>query len=173
MKLLGRRDTPPSTDAPDGHEHRLAEVTSMIEAGQRARLGDVLVAENLITPEQVAAALNLQQASGRQLGSILVDQGVIDPRVLTRALAAQLGLPTIDLRREAPSDDALDAVDEATARPHPIVPMRPIDGVPLDRQGRVVGGRLEVGWAGRNRWGLARAEAAEGDVHADAIKPRR
>jgi type IV pilus assembly protein PilB len=129
MKLLGRRDTPPLTDAPTVSEHRLAEVTSMIEAGQRARLGDVLVAENLITPEQIAAALNLQQASGRQLGAILVDQGVIDPRVLTRALAAQLGLPTIDLRREAPSDEALEVVDEATARRHALMPMRLIDGV--------------------------------------------
>ncbi len=101
----------------------------MIAAGERARLGDVLVAENLITPEQVAAALNLQQASGRQLGSILVDQGVIDPRVLTRALAAQLGLPTIDLRRERPTEDAIAIVDEATARRYQIVPMRILDDV--------------------------------------------
>ena len=129
MKLLGRRDTPLTTEAPAADAQQLAEVTSMIEAGKRARLGDVLVAENLITPEQVAAALNLQQASGRQLGAILVEQGVIDPRVLTRALAAQLGLPTIDLRREAPTEDALAVVDEELARRHQMVPMRLVHGV--------------------------------------------
>jgi type IV pilus assembly protein PilB len=127
VKLGRRQETlPPEVVAAESHT---AHVTAMVASGERARLGDVLVAENLITPEQVAAALNLQQASGRQLGAILVDQGVIDPRVLTRALAAQLGLPTIDLRRERPTEEALEVIDEATARHYQVVPMRITDGV--------------------------------------------
>jgi type IV pilus assembly protein PilB len=129
VKFNRRQESPSAGSATATVEVQVAEVTAMIAAGERARLGDVLVAENLITPEQVAAALNLQQASGRQLGAILVDQGVIDPRVLTRALAAQLGLPTIDLRRERPAEDAIATVDEATARLYQIVPMRLLDGV--------------------------------------------
>lgn len=129
MKFNRRQDSSSAGTGTGTIEVQVAEVTAMIAAGERARLGDVLVAENLITPEQVAAALNLQQASGRQLGAILVDQGVIDPRVLTRALAAQLGLPTIDLRRERPSEDAIAIVDEATARRYQIVPMRILDDV--------------------------------------------
>jgi type IV pilus assembly protein PilB len=127
VKLGRRQETlPPPVVAAQSHT---AQVTAMVASGERARLGDVLVAENLITPEQVSAALNLQQASGRQLGAILVDQGVIDPRVLTRALAAQLGLLTIDLRRERPTEDALDVIDEATARRYQVLPMRITDGV--------------------------------------------
>jgi type IV pilus assembly protein PilB len=106
-----------------------AQVTTMIEAGQRARLGDVLVSENLVTPEQLSASLNLQQESGRQLGAILVEQGLLDQRVLTQALARQLGLPTIDLRRERPTDEALAIVPEATARKYVIMPMRLVDDV--------------------------------------------
>ncbi len=106
-----------------------AHVSALIEAGERARLGDVLVSQNLITPDQVSRALNLQAESGRQLGAILVEQGVIDPRVLTQALAAQLGLPTIDLRRERPTEDALTIVPESIARAHGMVPMRVVDGV--------------------------------------------
>ncbi len=101
----------------------------MIEAGQRARLGDVLVSENLVMPEELSAALNLQQESGRQLGAILVEQGLLDQRVLTQALARQLGLPTIDLRVERPTDEALEVVPEATAREFDIVPMRLVDDV--------------------------------------------
>ena len=101
----------------------------MIEMGQRARLGDVLVSENLVMPDQLSAALNLQQESGRQLGAILVEQGLLDQRVLTQALATQLGLPTIDLRRERPTDEALNIVPEATAREFEIMPMRIHDGV--------------------------------------------
>jgi type IV pilus assembly protein PilB len=108
---------------------RPAHVTATTSAADRARLGDVLVAENLVMPEQLSAALNLQQESGRQLGAILVEQGLLDARVLTQALATQMGLPTIDLRRERPTDEALEIVPEAIARQHNIVPMRLIDDV--------------------------------------------
>ncbi|MCU1361843.1 MAG: type pilus assembly protein PilB [Ilumatobacteraceae bacterium] len=108
---------------------RPAHVTETTSASERARLGDVLVAENLVMPEQLSAALNLQQESGRQLGAILVEQGLLDARVLTQALATQMGLPTIDLRRERPTDEALEIVDEDIARLHHIVPMRLVDGV--------------------------------------------
>jgi type IV pilus assembly protein PilB len=117
-------------EALSAHEAtRAAQVTAPIEAGQRTRLGDVLVSENLVTPEQLSASLNLQQASGRQLGSILVEQGLLDPRVLTQALARQLGLPTIDLRRERPTEEALAIVAEDVARRYEIVPMRLVDDV--------------------------------------------
>ncbi|MCU1364671.1 MAG: pilus biosynthesis protein PilB [Ilumatobacteraceae bacterium] len=106
-----------------------AEVTPMISRDERMRLGDVLISEQALSPEQLAAALNLQMESGRQLGSILVDQGLLDSRALTRALATQLGLPTVDLRRERPTDEALAAVPEPLAREFNIVPLRLIEGV--------------------------------------------
>ena len=106
-----------------------AEVTPMISRDERVRLGDVLLSEQALSPEQLAAALNLQMESGRQLGAILVDQGLVDARSLTRALATQLGLPTVDLRRERPTEDALAVVPETIAREFNIVPLRLIDGV--------------------------------------------
>ncbi|MEZ5249412.1 MAG: GspE/PulE family protein [Ilumatobacteraceae bacterium] len=129
MKLLrGRQqDVEPDLDADTAAP--VAQVTAPIAPGQRTRLGDVLVSENLVTPDQLSASLNLQQESGRQLGAILVEQGLLDQRVLTQALARQLGLPTIDLRIERPSDEALAAVPEEMARRHEIVPMRLVDGV--------------------------------------------
>jgi len=104
------------------------QLTSMIDAAERARLGDVLVSNNFVLPEQLSAALNLQQESGRQVGAILVEQGLLDARVLTQALATQLGLPTIDLRRERPTSEALAMIPESVAREHHIVPMRLYDG---------------------------------------------
>ena len=95
----------------------------------RIRLGDLLLSEQVLSSDELSAALNLQQESGRQLGAILVDQGLVDARVLTQALATQLGLPTVDLRRERPTPEALAAVPEAIAREFGIVPLRLIDGV--------------------------------------------
>lgn len=105
-----------------------ARVTEFISRDQRSRLGELLVAGSALTPEQLAAALNLQQASGRQLGSVLVDQGLVDARTLCHALAAQVGLPTIDLRTEAPESDALEMVPEHLARDLRLLPMRVIEG---------------------------------------------
>ena len=106
-----------------------AEVTPTIAGPARVRLGDVLLSEQMLSPEQLAAALNLQMESGRQLGAILVEQGLVDPNALTLALATQLGLPTVDLRKERPTAEALAAVPESTARAFDIVPLRLTEGV--------------------------------------------
>ena len=106
-----------------------ADVTPTIAGDQRIRLGDVLLSEQALSPDQLAAALNLQQESGRQLGAILVDQGLVDSRALTKALATQLGLPTVDLRRETPMLEALAVVPESVAREFNIMPLRLHEGV--------------------------------------------
>jgi len=127
--LRGKHQEPDALLDDDHLARSAAEVTAPIAPAQRSRLGDVLVAENLVTPDQLSASLNLQQESGRQLGQILVEQGLLDARVLTQALARQLGLPTIDLRRERPTDEALAIVPEDVARRFEIVPMRVVDDV--------------------------------------------
>ena len=104
-----------------------AQVTPMISPGTRTRLGDVLLAENRVLPEQLAGALNLQMESGRQLGSILVEQGLLDARSLTQALATQYGLPTVDLHTVLPTAEALAVIPEEMARRLQIVPLRLID----------------------------------------------
>jgi len=99
----------------------------MAAPSARPRLGDVLLAEHKLLPEQLTTALNLQLESGRRLGTILVEEGLLDARSLTEALAAQLGLPTVDLRTVRPTQEALDFVTETTARRLHVVPLRLTD----------------------------------------------
>ncbi|TPW10080.1 MAG: gspE [Acidimicrobiaceae bacterium] len=120
-----RRD-PPQED-PSPVIIATAALSEMIAPEARTRLGELLLSGHMLTPEQLSAALNLQQESGRQLGAILVEQGLVDPRLLTQALSTQLGLPTIDLRRETPTEEALQKVPEATAREFRIMPIRLVD----------------------------------------------
>ena len=122
-----RRD-PPQED-PSPVIIATAALSEMIAPEARTRLGELLLSGHMLTPEQLSAALNLQQESGRQLGAILVEQGLVDPRLLTQALSTQLGLPTIDLRRETPTEEALQKVPEATAREFRIMPIRLVDDV--------------------------------------------
>jgi type IV pilus assembly protein PilB len=65
----------------------------------RPRLGDVLVAAKVITQEQLALALREQSSWGGRLGQNLLSLGFIDEPRLTAAVAAHLGLPSVDLDR--------------------------------------------------------------------------
>jgi len=66
---------------------------------QTSRLGEILVNNNLITREQLAAALREQKMSGGQnkLGAILVKQGILSEQDLISFLSRQYGIPTINL----------------------------------------------------------------------------
>ncbi len=63
------------------------------------RLGEVLLAQALITREQLAKALQEHRASGQRLGLVLVRQGAIDELELTKVLARQYRMPAVDLSR--------------------------------------------------------------------------
>jgi F-type H+-transporting ATPase subunit beta len=57
------------------------------------QLGEILVAQKLITPEQLEKALARQRETGEPLGSALVKLGYISEHKLLRALAEQLDRP--------------------------------------------------------------------------------
>ena len=98
------------------------------DGAQRPRLGQVLLDQNLVSPDALSTALDLQQASGRRLGAILVESGLVDPNVLNEALAHHFGVETVDLRRLRPEDEAMALVTEEEARELRIMPIRLLDG---------------------------------------------
>ncbi|HYR34324.1 MAG TPA: ATPase, T2SS/T4P/T4SS family [Burkholderiales bacterium] len=65
---------------------------------EKIRLGDVLVAQKLISQEQLKQALEAQKRSGRRLGRVLVDEGVLTEEHIAEALARQLGLSFLNLK---------------------------------------------------------------------------
>jgi MSHA biogenesis protein MshE len=64
----------------------------------KVRLGDVLLAQKVISREQLALALEQQKRSGRRLGRILVENGFCTDEQIAEALARQLGVPYINLK---------------------------------------------------------------------------
>ena len=88
------------------------------------RLGDLLIAHQLIQPEQLAAALLRQTTSGQVLGQVLVEQGVLSESDMLTALAQQLGLEKVDLGRVSPDPEAVALVAERVARSYKVVPLR-------------------------------------------------
>ena len=53
----------------------------------RLHLGDALVQEGILSEDQLKAALQEQRSSGRMLGELLVEQGVISNQTVVGMLA--------------------------------------------------------------------------------------
>lgn len=62
-------------------------------ADSRPRLGELLLGTGLITQEQLDASLTLARATGKPLGHVLVEQGLVPAHSIAMALADQHGGP--------------------------------------------------------------------------------
>ena len=65
--------------------------------GMSGKLGEILIRDNLITPEQLKQALEHQKTSGGRLGSSLVKLGFVGDEEITAVLSRQYGVPSINL----------------------------------------------------------------------------
>ena len=65
---------------------------------EKIRLGEILLQQNLLTEDQVKAALDEQKRSGRKLGRIFIDAGYVTEEQIGSALARQLQVPYINLK---------------------------------------------------------------------------
>ncbi|HEX9380370.1 MAG TPA: hypothetical protein VF891_02645 [Gaiellaceae bacterium] len=103
---------------------------------RRRPIGQILVEKEAITEEQLAAALEEQERSGRRLGEILIEQGRTSWLALARALAEQVldiqTQPAEDPREAKSSHDAVELVREMAERvanlppvPDPLPPPQP------------------------------------------------
>ena len=122
MKLRRGPDAPRA--GADGNPNAPSPPPARPKAGAaRTRLGELLVAAKLITPAQLSEALLQQAASGKRIGSALVDAGVLDESDLARVLSTQLNVPLADLSQVTPTPEAVEALPESVARAQLAVPI--------------------------------------------------
>jgi type IV pilus assembly protein PilB len=62
-----------------------------------AKLGEILVRENLLTPQQLREALDYQREHGGRLGFNLVKLGLVSDEMVTAVLSRQYGVPSVNL----------------------------------------------------------------------------
>jgi type IV pilus assembly protein PilB len=87
------------------------------------RIGELLLKEKRITPEQLQQALNAQRQSGGKLGSHLVTLGFVKDAEITALLSKQYGVPSIALDRFEIDPAVLRLVPAETARKYQILPL--------------------------------------------------
>ena len=83
---------------------------------EKLRLGDVLVQQRLISQEQLQQTLELQRQTGRKLGRLLIESGVITEELLANGLARQLRIPFVNLKTFPFRGDVVKLLAESAAR---------------------------------------------------------
>ena len=96
-----------------------------------AKLGEILVRENLITSEQLRETLEYQRANGGRLGSNLVRLGYVSDDVVTAVLSRQYGVPSINLDLFQIDADVIKLISEDVALKYSILPISKL-GATLD-----------------------------------------
>src|SRR5437879_5683272 len=113
--------------AADGTERRPAP-----DGTGRRRLGELLLAEGVVTPDQLNRALEIHRATGERLGQVLLDMGVVDQERLARHLGRQIGAEFVRLVGTNLREDVLTLLPQQLAsrlQAIPIARARGRDGV--------------------------------------------
>ena len=96
-----------------------------------APLGTLIFRAGLLPAETIENALEEGVKTGRRLGEILVERGLIKEEDLTRLLAGQKGLPFVSVRERAVDPEAARLLAEDQARLFTALPIGFEDGVPV------------------------------------------
>ncbi len=83
---------------------------------EKLRLGDVLVQQRVISAEQLTQILEQQRQTGKKMGRILIESGIITEEALANALARQLRIPFVNLKTFPFRADVVKSLPESAAR---------------------------------------------------------
>ena len=89
----------------------------------KKRLGDVLVENGLIDPQDLSKALEQQRKKGKKLGEVLVDLELVTEIQLVHLLADQLGYRSVELETVSIDPAAILLIPERLARKHRVIPI--------------------------------------------------
>src|SRR5919201_5013084 len=87
------------------------------------RLGDLLVKEKIVTPEQLDQAIKLQKEANCRLGAALVKLGVMTDEDVTNFLSRQYGVPAINLSYFEIDPAVVKLIPFETAKRYQILPL--------------------------------------------------
>ena len=88
-----------------------------------AKLGEILVRENLISPQNLREALDYQREHGGRLGFNLVKLGLISDDMITAVLSRQYGIPSVNLDLFNIDPSVLRLIPQEVAQKHSVLPL--------------------------------------------------
>ncbi|OLD61110.1 MAG: type IV-A pilus assembly ATPase PilB [Acidobacteria bacterium 13_1_40CM_2_60_7] len=87
------------------------------------KLGEILLKENLISPEQLKQALEHQKSNGGRLGNTLVKLGYLSDDDVTAVLSRQYGVPSINLSYFEVDPNVIKLIPMETAIKYQVLPL--------------------------------------------------
>jgi len=88
-----------------------------------AKLGEILVRENLISPQNLREALDYQREHGGRLGFNLVKLGLVSDDMITAVLSRQYGIPSVNLELFNIDAPVLRLIPQEVAQKHCVLPL--------------------------------------------------
>ena len=96
---------------------------------KRKRLGEILVQQGKVAPDQMGDMLRIQKETSQPLGEILVETGVLTKEELSRVLAEQLGIPHVWLRKGLVDPRIVGILPKEKALFYQVIPMFCVNNV--------------------------------------------
>src|SRR6476659_4210561 len=93
------------------------------ESSMSAKLGEILVRENLISPQHLPEALDYQREHGGRLGLNLVKLGLISDDMITAVLSRQYGIPSVHLDLFHIEPSVISLIPQEVAQKHSVLPL--------------------------------------------------
>ena len=87
------------------------------------RLGELLLKENMISPQQLQDALNHARRSGGKIGKAIVSLGFVRDEEITSLLSRQYGVPSINLDHIEVDPASIRIIPAETARKYQVLPL--------------------------------------------------
>src|SRR5512139_1391373 len=87
------------------------------------KLGELLLKENLVSPQQLQEALNHQKLNGGKLGKAFVNLGFVKDEEITSLLSRQYGVPSINLDHFEVDPAIIKIIPAETARKYQVLPL--------------------------------------------------
>ncbi len=88
-----------------------------------AKLGEILVRENLISPQHLREALDYQREHGGRLGFNLVKLGLVSDDMITAVLSRQYGIPSVNLELFQIDEQVLHLIPQEVAQKYSVLPL--------------------------------------------------
>lgn len=90
---------------------------------RKMRLGDILIAQGIVSDKQLEATLAIQQRTKQRLGDVLIETGITTETQITNALHSQLGIEMVELRGIKIPPDVIGLVSGSILRKHKVLPI--------------------------------------------------
>src|SRR5690349_14183030 len=87
------------------------------------KLGELLLKENMVTPQQLQEALTHQKMNGGKLGKAFVSLGYVRDEEITSLLSRQYGVPSINLDHFEVDPAIIKIIPSETSRKYQILPL--------------------------------------------------